>query len=165
MIERYFGQRLPINFSRRQLMLGAARGAAGLGFLVGIGAAAAFLIDRAEYRSGSLRGDPIEGEGAKLFKTDPNGDNFAIPIRSKPTRSDNDLVGFAKVGQIVTARAYYGPTYPSYPDDLGRFEGPDGDFYGRWYRLTGVTIYKPTSLEPEGAYNVFVAGNFLKLAT
>ena len=76
-------------------------------------------------------------------------------------------MGHAKPGQVVMGRPYYGGTYDSYDDNLGKFIGPDDEHYGRWYRLVGVTVYKesPDGVKAEAAYDGFIAGNFLRLAT
>lgn len=124
---------------RRQLMRQALDGAAKLGFVVASGSALWYLINRAEKRSESLSGKPIEGKQKELYFTSPLPDEPNIPVRSLPELGDN-IIGYVGKGHIVEGRAYNGRVYPG-ESGLGKFEGSDGDSYGKWFKVDRVPLY------------------------
>ena len=109
--------------------------------------------------------DPLEGEKGRLMVTSPLPDNSEILIRSEPNLSDDTIVGIADPGIVVQARPYCGTVYPG-EDGLGKIDGPDDEGNGKWFRLVGITVHNQKGTQEEKAvYDVFIAGNFLRLPT
>jgi len=120
------------------------------------------------------RGEVVRGIEFKQFMTDI-GTYREIPVRTDATRGADNIVGFVPNNMLFSAQEVYGVTYPSYPETLGKFEY-DGKNYGSWYRGDSLPIFEKgdggnlvPKLDEQGkqiiATDVYIAGNFLRLAT
>lgn len=154
--------------ARRAVQRGVARAVLNVAVATGTIFAGAVYVRNAYESHQSppdLTGDTWGDEAPRLFVTDRYNDQELVLVRSAPSPSDGDLVGYAKPGSIVEAQVVYGPTYPSGQPELGGPIDVQGRDYGKWYQLDSdqLTFVRENGSEykiPDK--KVYVSGNFLK---
>lgn len=155
--------------NRRDFLKFVAASAAGLTAASAVGLSCTEL----EQNARKLDGQPIPGEGIKTYMTDTFGNGEAIILRPEAnTGSDVEVDGktvYGKAGFLVDAQPTYGVVYESWEYEEGKFARINGNWYGRWYKIEKIPIFKKNDLGqliPVGVANgVFVSGNFLTRAS
>ncbi len=164
-----FRQAKQIPGGRRRASARVALAAAVIGTAAVAGGYLAVRAATDEYQGpGQYAGQEIKNErdSGVLLAIDPLPDDPEVLVRSKPVRGDDSLVGYAKKGDLVQARAYYGVKYES-GSNIGEIEGPDQKIYGTWYKIQAMSVYdnKGDESSKKLVHDVFIAGNFLRAAT
>lgn len=154
--------------SRRDFLKFVATSAAGLAASSAVGLSCTEL----EQNARKLDGQPIPEEGIKRYITDTFGNGEEVILRPEPNmgsdvKVDGETV-YGKGGFLVEAQPTYGVVYESGASEEGKFVRVNGNWYGRWYKVSVIPIFRKNSagdLYPVGvAKGVFLSGNFLTRA-
>ena len=112
-----------------------------------------------EQSADSNWGKPIEGVSPQTLVTTPvEGGINKVPVRSRPSLSDKDIVGYAKFGtRVENATAVLGAVYPS-ASAIGNIEH-EGAKFGTWYK---VNVPITDTVGEAKNVEAFISGNFVK---
>lgn len=110
---------------------------------------------------GELYDKPVDPGVRKQFLTEDFG-HVEIPVRDEPGQGGQ--LGITLRTYLVDGEERWGSTYPS-NSPVGKTEGPDGEYYGLWFKADSVPLFERTEsgeYVPVGvAVDAYMAENFL----